>query len=289
MSHFDNQLKAFKSSVTSSSQKISNKRIVGHPGTSTPSPAPSQASTASKNEIKRKRPDASSVVYSQPADTGTGHNIMTQVTYAIDYLKQKNTPQRIEDLFSYLSLQHFDESHKRAITTILMGHKKVDYDPNGFDGQGSFAFRPFHNIRSGDQLLAHLQNQRTAQGLHVRELRDGWPEAEATIRELEAQRRLLVTRNKRDDSARMVWLDDPTLQVSIDEEFKKIWSNIKLPEPNTLAEELEKNGLTPTNKSRVVKAKPKVQEKKTKKPRRSGKTTNVHMLGFLRDYSHLQK
>ncbi|MCJ1405514.1 hypothetical protein MMC11_008742 [Xylographa trunciseda] len=289
MSYLDNQLNAFKSNLTSVSHKISNKRTVGAPTTSSPSPAPSQTSTSGKNDLKRKRPETSNVVYSQPADTGTGRNIMTQVTYAIEYLKSKGTEQTLSDLLSYLSLQYTADEYKRTITTILRTHDKIDYDPAGCGGQGSFSFRPIHNIRSGEQLLGFLQSQTTAQGLNVRELREGWPGAEDAIRKLEDQGKLLVTRNKKDDHAKMVWPNDPSLAVPIDEEFKNIWHKIRLPEPGVLADELERAGLTPTNKARGLKMKPKVQEKKTKKARKSGKTTNVHMMGVLRDYSHLKK
>jgi len=210
---------------------------------------------------------------------------MTQVTYAVEYLKSKGTPQTLSDLLSYLSVQYREDDYKRTIGTILKNHEKVEYDANA----DTFSFRPIHNIRSGEQLLGHLQSQPTAQGLNVRELRDGWPGAEDAINRLESQGKLLVTRNKKDDHAKMVWPNDPSLKFPIDEEFKGMWHKIRLPEPGALAEELEKEGLTPTNKSHVIRAKPKIQEKKTKKPRKSGKTTNTHMMGVLRDYSHLKK
>lgn len=289
MSFLDNQLSAFKSNLASASAKISNKRTTAAPLKSTPSPAPSQTSTAGKNDLKRKRPDTSTVVYSQPANTGTGKDISTQVTYAIEYLKSKGSPQALLDLLSYLSLHNSSDQHKRIISTILQRHPKVVYDQAGFGGKGSYSFKSLHNIRSGEQLLRHLQAQPTAQGLNVRELKDGWPGAEQSITELEHQGKLLVTRNKKDNHAKMVWPNDPSLAVAIDEEFKNIWNKIRLPEAGAVADELERAGLTPTNKARGIKVKPKMPEKKTKKPRKSGKTTNVHMMGVLRDYSHLKK
>ncbi len=289
MSYLDNQINAFKSNLTSSSTKLSNKRTAAAPTTSTPSPAPSHASVSSKNDLKRKRPEQANVVYSQPADTGTGKNVMTQITYAVDYLKSKGTPQTLQDLLSYLSLQYREDDYKRTIGTILKNHEKISFDRTGADGAGTFSFRPIHNIRSPSQLLGYLQSQPTAQGLNVRALRDGWPGAEEAINQLESQGKLLVTRNKKDDHAKMVWPNDPSLRFHIDDEFKTMWHKIRLPEAGALAEELEREGLTPTNKSRVVRTKPKMLEKKTKKPRKSGKTTNTHMVGVLRDYSHLKK
>lgn len=289
MSYLDDQINAFKSNLTSSSARIANKRTVAQPSVSTPSPVPSHATTPSKHDLKRKRPEASNVVYSQPADTGTGQNIMTQVTYAVEYLKSKGTPQTLPELLSYLSLQYREDSYKQIIRTILQNHEKIEYNRHGADGEGTFSFRPIHNIRSKEQLLGYLQAQPTAQGLNVRELKDGWPGAIEAINALERQDKLLVTRNRKDDHAKMVWPNDPSLIFHIDEEFQQMWHKVKLPEAGALAEELEAAGLMPTNKGRVVRKTAKVQERKTKKPRKSGKTTNTHMVGVLRDYSHLKK
>ncbi len=285
MSYLDKQINGFKANLASAASKISTKRTVAAPAKPCPSPAPPQASTSNKPDLKRKRPEQTNVVFSQPADTGTGENIMTKVTYAVAYLKDKDTPQTLTDLLLYLSLQYQTEEYKKMISTILISHEKVDFDRKN----ATYTFRPIHNIRSAEQLLGYLQSQPTAQGLKVRELRDGWQDAEEAIDKLEAEGRLLVTRNKKDNHATMVWPNDPSLAFKIDEEFQQIWHKIKLPEAGALADELEREGLTPANKSRGMKMKPKQAEKKTKKPRKGGKTTNTHMMGVLRDYSHLKK
>lgn len=111
---------------------------------------------------------------------------------------------------------------------------------------------------------------------------------EETINQLEKEGKLLVTRNKKDEHAKMIWANDPSLMQHFDEEFRQIWEKIKVPDQQTVKEELEKAGITPTNKNKIVKVRPKVEHKKARKPRRSGKTTNVHMMGVLRDYSHLK-
>ena len=285
MSFLENQLSAFKSSVSSSSTKIANKRTVT---ASTSNNTTSQSSQSSKPDLKRKRPEQNHV-YSQPADTGTGRNIMTQVTYAIEYLKNKGTPQTLTDLLSYLSMQHRENEYKRTIGTILKTHEKVEYDRKNDGGEGTFRFRPVHNINSKESLLRYLQSQRTAQGLSVKDLRDGWASAEVAVDELEREGKLLVTRNKKDNHAKMVWANDPSLSFNIDDEFQTIWQKIRLPEPKALADELEKAGLTPASNRKNMKKMVKPEVKKTRKPRRGGKTTNTHMAGLLTDNSHLKK
>lgn len=300
MSFLENQINSFKETLTSSSSKVASKRTAATTSKNAPTNSPSTKSASppmpssqtlisSKQDLKRKRPETSNIIYSQPADTGTGENIMTQVTYAIEYLKTKDTPQTLSDLLNYLSLQYRDKDYKAAIDTILKTHKKIEYEAKPDGGEGTFRFKPMHSIRSGELLLGYLQSQPTAQGLLVRDLRDGWLGAEDTINKLEDEGKLLVTRNKKDNHAKMVWPNDPTLAVSIDDEFQTIWHKIKLPEPAALADELEKAQLLPANKSRGIKLKPKVIEKKVKKPRKGGRTTNLHMQGVLRDYSHVKK
>ena len=214
---------------------------------------------------------------------------MTQVTYTVDYLKEKRAALTLTDILSYLNADHEGKDFRRLLNTILRGHDKVEYEAKSDGGEGTFRFRPLHNIQSEGTLLAYLQSRRTAQGLSVRELRDGWPEAEKAIKQLESEGKLLVTRNKKDNHPRMIWVNDPSLSHTIDGEFQNIWKNITLPEPKSLADDLERVGLTPANKSRNLKKPVKQETKKPKKPRRGGKTTNTHMAGILRDYSHLKK
>ena len=293
MSYFQNQINSFNNSVVSAGSRMpTDRRAAVNNASAGPSsaPAPASSSTPASTALNGRRHDAD-IVYSQPANTGTGKDIMTQVVFAIEHMKSKDYPLKFADITSYLSLQHrgHDAGYIQALRRILQSHDKVDYDPSGAGGEGTFRFRPPHNIRTADQLLQKLQAQPTAQGMSVRELKEGWPNIVETINKLEKEGKLLVTRNKKDDHPRMVWANDPSLIQHFDPEFRQIWEKIRIPDAQAVREELEKAGITPTNKNNVVKPRPKVEQKKTKKVRRSGKTTNTHMAGILRDYSHLKR
>ncbi|KAF9885205.1 hypothetical protein FE257_000656 [Aspergillus nanangensis] len=294
MSHLQNQLKNFNAGVMDYAKSMpQQRRFVHNNANSAPSsqvPSATSTPTPGSDAAKRKRHDAD-IVYSQPANTGTGKDIMTQVIFAIEHMKSKGIPLKFNDIVSYLSLQHRanDQGYVQALRSILQMHEKVQYDPSGANGEGTFSFRPPHNIRSAEQLLQKLQAQSTGAGMSVRELREGWPNVEDTINALEKEGKLLVTRNKKDDHAKMVWANDPSLVQHFDDEFRQIWEKIKVPDQQAVKEELEKAGITPTNKNKVVKARQNYEHKKVKKPRRSGKTTNTHMMGILRDYSHLKR
>jgi transcription initiation factor TFIIE subunit beta len=293
-SYLQKQREAFKESASNASSKLSNKRTVAVHSTA-PTPRPSTPSSNSMNDLKRKRPDSSStIVYSQPADTGTGRYIMTQVTYAVDYLKSKETPQSLASIIGYLSLQNQTPDSKRTIANILKNHDRVEFTPSSTSSKtsnawevGTYRFRPIHNIRSATELLAYLQAQPSAQGLSVKELKDGWSGAEEAIDSLESSSQLLVTRNKKDNHARMVWANDPSLSQSIDAEFQTRWHKIKIPGPGELPGELSKAGLKPTSvdPATVVKKVVPGKKERQKRARRGGRQTNTHMAGILRDYS----
>jgi len=281
------QMAAFASEAKSASTKVSQKRTTAPNPAPRPSPAPSTASIASKAavDLKRKRPETPvHVVYSQPADTGTGRNLMTQVTYAVEYLKTKEKAISFQDIFDYLSVPNPED--RSTLENILSAHAKVEYDPSGLGGKGVYRFRPPHNVRSADELEAYLQRQTTAQGIQVKELKEGWPGALDAIDALEAQGKLLVTRNKKDNTAKMVWPNDPSLQHDVDEEFRELWYKVKPPvEIADLRAQLVEFGLTPTSQVKAV-VQGNTREKKKKASRRGGKTTNTHMLSILKDYSH---
>lgn len=213
---------------------------------------------------------------------------MTQVTYALEYLKSKETPQTLAQIVSYLGLKTLES--QQSIAMILKRHDRVEYQKDGTNthwSAGTYRFRPLHNIRTATGLLAYLQNQPTAQGLSVRELKEGWVGAEEAIDLLESKNQILVTRNKKDNHAKMVWANDPSLTQHVDPEFQSLWFKVSLPSKEDLPREMEKLGLKPTSAdpSSVVVAAPKEKQKKQKKPRKGGRTTNLHMAGILRDYS----
>jgi len=210
---------------------------------------------------------------------------MTQVVYAVDYLKSKDRPVTFSDIWNYLSIPQDQQQNKSYLRRALTSHPKVEFDPHGLQGQASFRFRPVHNVRSGDELKAYLQRQTTAAGISVKELRDGWPGAIAVIDDLEKQGELLVTRNKKDNVPKMVWPNDPSLSVHVDDDFQTFWHKIKLPaNPSDLRSELEKAGLTPTSQVKEIVKVSGAREKKRRINRKAGRSTNTHMAHILKEY-----
>ncbi|KAF1822373.1 transcription initiation factor IIE, beta subunit [Dissoconium aciculare CBS 342.82] len=225
-----------------------------------------------------------------PAVAPGGHSeLLTQVIYAIDYIKTKTgSLVPFDDITNYLSLPV--DARKNFIPNIqkaLAANERVTFIPKSQseNGKDSFKYRPPHPVTDGDELKIYLARQPTSQGISVKELKDGWPDCISAIDALEKEGHVLVIRNKKDNTPKMVWFDSPTFHVKIDSDFADFWNKTKLPSTEAeIRSELENAGLTSTSQVKEVKM---MNMKKDRKraARRGGKTTNHHMTGILKDYS----
>lgn len=255
-------------------------------GKNVPSPTPS---TSSNNGSKRKRPAdeiTPATIYSQPRETGTGSHVFTQVTYAVEHLRaNQDRWMSFQEITDYLNMPAHDTVQRSQLASLLQSpqHSKVEYSND------KYRYKPKYNVRSAEELKGYLQNQKSAQGLLVKDLKDGWADVADAIAIMEKKQEILVTHNKKDGSARTIWINDPTLMHKVDPEFLNDWHRIPLPpNPDDLRNKLVTAGLKPSSAPReALAAKPK--EKKKKAPRRGGKQTNTHMTSILKDYSHKRK
>ncbi|KAF2841975.1 transcription initiation factor IIE subunit beta [Patellaria atrata CBS 101060] len=275
-------------SATSSPMPKANRLNAPSQPTSAPSPTPSNSSNM--GGTKRKRPDIN-ITYSQPMLTGTGESLLSKVHYALRYLQDKGTWLSFQEILNYCFANgEITDNVRHAFKRVITSHDRVEYDPAANKGKGAYRFKPKHNVRNADELRAYLQKRPNAQGISVKELKEGWPDAVKSIDLLEKRGELLVTRMKKDNAPKMVWQNDPTLTYNIEPEFKNAWHSIQLPaNMDELRSKLEAAGLKPTSASKDPNAVVKPKEKKRKTTRKSGKQTNVHMVGILRDYSHKRK
>jgi transcription initiation factor TFIIE subunit beta len=275
MTSLDAQLAAFKQRAQA--QPVLPRAVVRlQPPSPEPvsvySPSPGDAVDPAGPPRKKQK---TTIVYSQPKETGMGQHLYTQLTYAVDYLKNHSEPISAEKIAGYLST-----TMTPAFLHLLKNNPKITYHAD----TDLYEFRPLHNIRNASSLLATLANTTTGAGLVVKELKDGYPNVDQDLNTLEARGEVLVIRGKKDGLARMVWYNDAKLNVGISNEFKELWASLKVPDAGDLPKELEKAGMTPASVDpRTVKRA--VVEKVKKKGRRRGKITNTHLVGILRDYS----
>lgn len=266
-----------------------------------PSPSPSVGSTvsasAAPNGVGITTPRRDNVVYSQPALTGTGDSIISQMAYAVAWLRAKDEPQRYNDVLGYLSATARPEHEQEFFVEQMRRHPQIQWIPDPDLSEqtwrsGTYVHRPaIPNVRNKTQLLAYLQKKTDASGVSVKDLKDGWPDCEGAINELEAEHRVLVVRAKKDGAARMVWLDDASLFHEVDPDLKFMWSRVEVPSLDNIVQRLLAAQLKPASEDPRIKAMqaPKVDKKKKKVQRRTGKSTNVHIEHLLKDYSHMKR
>ncbi|RCK64209.1 Transcription initiation factor IIE subunit beta [Candida viswanathii] len=285
MSDLSAQLSAFKN-------KFKKGPSVVVPRTATLAKPPSPISTTSPkinndtnnstaNNKKRSLNDSmTEVLKRQKQNLGEmkGSHLSTQLHLAVEYIKEHDKPIPVEKLQNYLS---FDINP--TLLPLLKGIDRIKYD----EEKGTLEYVSLHNIRSADDLLEFLRRQTTFKGTFVKELKDGWAGCVAAIDELEAENKILVLRNKKENAPRLVWANNGGEMGYIDDEFKELWNEVKLPDRDVLYQKLLDQGLKPTGADpSLIKKAPLNKEKKQKKARR-GKITNTHMKGILKDYSQL--
>ncbi|KAL2150739.1 hypothetical protein VTH82DRAFT_7302 [Thermothelomyces myriococcoides] len=304
-SSFDRQQASFLSSMSAAASKLGSgagtKRSLAPP-----SPSPSVGSTTSaaapgsltpRREREAAGNNNNNVVYSQPALTGTGDSIISQMAYAVSWLRTKDEPQTCADVLGYLSATSRPEKEQEFFVEQMRRHPQIQWIPDPSLSEqtwrsGTYVHRPvIPNVKSKTQLLAYLQKKTDASGVSVKDLKDGWPDCEAAINELEAEHKLLVVRAKKDGAARMVWLDDPSLFHEVDPQLKLLWTRVELPSVENIVQKLLAAQQKPASEDPRVKAAqaPKAEKKKKKAQRRTGKSTNVHMEHLLKDYSHMKR
>jgi transcription initiation factor TFIIE subunit beta len=227
------------------------------------------------------------MVYSQPSETGTGTHILTQFTYTIDHLKGEQRWFTLAEILNYLNIPADGPITPQLVALFRSPHptNRVEFDRQ----KDLYRYKPKYDIRNAAQLKGWLQNQKSAAGLSVKELKDGWPNAQEAINKMEQDKEILVVRARKDNQAKTVWINDKSLVHPMDEEFRHAWHGIQLPpNPDDLRGKLLAAGLKPSSAPRkAVATGPK--EKKRKAPRRGGKQTNTHMANILKDFSHLRK
>ncbi|KAH7384516.1 hypothetical protein BKA66DRAFT_416519 [Pyrenochaeta sp. MPI-SDFR-AT-0127] len=250
-----------------------------------PSPTPSNTSA---NGAKRKRPaeGATPVVYSQPQDTGSGEHVYTRLTYATDHLRSRPSEWMTFDaIMGFLNVPpgHVQREQLRALMRADNAGNRISWNAR----EETYRYKPKLNIRNPAQLKGYLQNQKSAQGLAIKDLKDGWATVADDIKAMEDKKEVLVKRTK-DGVPKTVWDNDASLMHPMDPEFMNAWHKIAIPaNPDDLRNTLLNVGLTAASQPRQIVTAPKGKKKKT--VRRGGKQTNTHMAHILKDFSGMRK
>ena len=147
-------------------------------------------------------------MYSQPAETGIGVHESTQLIAALDALKKRANPVRLED-FALMNGLNALLDPDIGLFQRFKKHHKVIYD----EKTDLWRYKPDYDIHTPADLVALLREKyfhpsaltpvSASGGMRVAELRESYPQARDVIEELAAvqppeDREILVLRGKRD-------------------------------------------------------------------------------------------
>ncbi|ORX67263.1 transcription initiation factor IIE, beta subunit [Linderina pennispora] len=192
-----------------------------------------------------------------------GAHAMTKVYSIIDFLKKSQKPYTAADLQMY---EHVDFEKEPDVYNQLKGNEKVIYDAKN----KTFAYKPDYNIRTREELLP----DRT--GLEIKRLRDSYlADIPKVIADLRKEGLILTTTNK-DGHAKYIFYNFHKLQTPVDDDIKRKWAELRIPDEADLAFEMEKAGLRQMQVEE--RAHNDDDKKKTKQRTRKFKITNTHLV-----------
>ncbi|RKP11008.1 hypothetical protein THASP1DRAFT_12074 [Thamnocephalis sphaerospora] len=161
-----------------------------------------------------------------------------------------------------------------ALFQALSQNAKVTFNAEN----GTFAYKPEHNVKTKEEVLALLRDGAGAGGIELCELKDSNANVAKLAEELSASGDVLIARN-RDGTARILYYNDTSLNTAMDEEFKAMWRSLKVPDEADLPKRMAEAGLKTMDVfDTSVKREPKM--KRPKQRTRKGKITNTHLEGI---------
>lgn len=272
-----------------------------------PSPSPSVASTSSAltgtvantpTKNKKRPADGGADIFSQPALTGTGAELGTQMVYAVNHLKEKDKELTIRDIVDHLTRRPSNDTEWSELVERLRQHPRVIWKPDPSLTEqdvysGTYEHKPvIPGVKNKEQLLEYLQKKKDAMLVHVKDLEDGWPRERLypAITDLEKDHKILVLRTKKDNHPRYVWQDDPTLWNEVDPEFQVMWHKATIPPVAEINRLLIQAGQKPASEDprlKVLNAKVEKPKKKTGKKKAPRNLTNTHLKGHLAMFKDL--
>lgn len=199
----------------------------------------------------------------------------TMALQATDRLKELY-PQAVSvaDLLSYL-MNVAEQSDGRLVDFFFKTFKR-NGTVNWNEKENTYRYKPPYDVSSPEELLKYFQEQEIAKGIPITELQLGWKDCIPAIDQLDREHKLIVLRNKKDQSPRMIWANDPTLYAPLDDEYVKKWFSVSLPGEDEIRTKLQAMSSKAAGEApRVFQEGGKAKAKK--KVRRGHKITNTHM------------
>ncbi|KAF9439789.1 transcription initiation factor IIE subunit beta [Macrolepiota fuliginosa MF-IS2] len=185
------------------------------------------------------------VIYSQPADTGVGTNVNTQLIYAVNHLKSMHNPMCLQDIAIVTNTPINTDTF---LLKKFCSHNKVQYDPKTdlYFYKHKFSF---HNKAALTEIQCQICK---GGGISIHALKKSWKEAPQAIEELEKKDEVLIMCTVKDSQLCMVFWNEIKLDEEgggrlVEKEFNELWHSLKVLNDVDLLKQLANEGLQVTN------------------------------------------
>jgi transcription initiation factor TFIIE subunit beta len=209
-------------------------------------------------------------------------HLNSSVFAVLNYLKKVDKPQSLENIKHGAQV---DVQSDKQLFERLRANPRIKFLPNSH----MFEFLPEHNIRTAENLLAAVEDRyrRNVEAkdlpasicFEFKELLDSNSNVKPLIEQLEEDGKIFVTRKANDNNIKAIYFNPHKIQFQVDEEFKSVWSSLKIPDETDLTRDLKSAGMKTSEVSKI-KITHKQPPKKKSSSNRKIKLTNQHLEGI---------
>ncbi|PVZ98130.1 hypothetical protein BB558_005270 [Smittium angustum] len=194
----------------------------------------------------------------------------------INHLRQYERPQTIEEIFKLTRINVSDPE----VFGLLCSNEKIIYNKEN----QTFEYKPVYDLKNKDDLLNLLKQRVNIGGLLIKDLKDSHIDLNKAVNELKSEGWVLTINNK-DGTPRQLFYNRNNTNLAVNDSFKEIWQELRVPDETELMFEMERAGL---KQMEIAKRKTANDEglKKLKVKNRRIKITNTHLEGIdlTKDY-----
>ncbi|XP_072173472.1 general transcription factor IIE subunit 2-like [Diadema setosum] len=169
------------------------------------------------------------------------------------------------------------------VNEALPNNPKIKFE------DGKYVFQPAYNLKSRKDLhrLLNKRDQQGLGGIMMDDVMESLPHAQVGLKKL-AEHLIILTRP---DKKKVVYFNDKTFKLQIDEEFKELWNSTPVDslDEEKIEDYLKKQGINSMQDHGPKKFSAPQRKKPNRKVHRKFKKLNDHVQNILKDYSDEKK
>eukprot|EP00096_Caligus_rogercresseyi_P003634 TRINITY_DN1693_c0_g1_i1.p1 TRINITY_DN1693_c0_g1~~TRINITY_DN1693_c0_g1_i1.p1 ORF type:complete len:328 (+),score=135.02 TRINITY_DN1693_c0_g1_i1:55-984(+) len=246
----------------------------------------------SKFDMQQYRASAASGASSTSMFSGASSTQFSVLAKIVRHMKTRHMegedhPLTLEEILDETNqLDVSSRTKSWLLNEALVNNPKIQVK-NG----GTYIFKAPYNVLNKKSLLKLLKHHdlKGLGGVFLEDLSESLPKCDKIIRNLLDDEKIVII-GRAADRKKVVFLLDPSVDIQVDEEFRKLWRSVAVEgtDDAKISEYLEKQGIRSMadNGIKKVFTHPKMRKKAIKRKNRAPKD-NEHMKDILEDYNEL--